>query len=271
MIPSDDFVFSQSALEAYRECPRRFELRFIQDLRWPGLETQDAIEHEAQIERGEEFHQLLHMHSLGVDESKLEATIRDDEIRLWWRNYLGWQKDNLPLTRWSEISLTAPIGASLVTAKYDVIAREPGGGFLIVDWKSGKVDSRARLTRRLQTSVYPFVLARAGESLNDGRPVTPESIRMVYWYAQTGETLEFNTTPEQIERTDADLKSIIDEIAARFEFPKTNDERRCRFCVYRSLCERGVEAGSLAEFPDDKPEPEETLIIDLADIEEIAF
>ena len=271
MIPSDDFVFSQSALEAYRECPRRFELRFIQDLRWPGLETQDAIEHEAQIERGEEFHQLLHMHSLGVEERKLEETIRDDEIRAWWKNYLLWQKDNLPPARWSEISLTAPVGASLVTAKYDVIARERDGGFLIVDWKSGKVDSRARLARRLQTSVYPFVLARAGESLNEGLAIAPERIRMVYWFAQTGETLEFNTTLDLVEKTDADLRSMIDEIAARFEFPKTNDERRCRFCVYRSLCERGAQAGNLDELPDDTTEPEETLVIDLADIEEIAF
>ncbi len=27
------------------------------------------------------------------------------------------------------------------------------------------------------------------------------------------------------------------------EFPRTEDEQRCRFCPYRSLCGRGTEAG----------------------------
>ncbi len=78
------------------------------------------------------------MHSLGVEARAIEETIRDEEIRSWWNNYLAWQKDNLPPKRWTEISLTAPVGGSLLTAKYDVIAKESDGGFLIVDWKSGR-------------------------------------------------------------------------------------------------------------------------------------
>ncbi len=41
-------------------------------------------------------------------------------------------------------------------------------------------------------------------------------------FANTGETIEFKTTAERIEQTEAELKSIIDEIAARYEFPKTS-------------------------------------------------
>ena len=33
------------------------------------------------------------------------------------------------------------------------------------------------------------------------------------------------------------------------DFPLTSDERRCKFCVYRSLCNRGVAAGSLEDWP----------------------
>ncbi len=31
------------------------------------------------------------------------------------------------------------------------------------------------------------------------------------------------------------------------EFPKTEDEKRCRYCVYRSYCERGKRAANLFE------------------------
>ena len=32
------------------------------------------------------------------------------------------------------------------------------------------------------------------------------------------------------------------------DFTLTSDQRRCAFCVYRSLCERGDKAGMLAEY-----------------------
>ena len=269
MIPSEDFVFSQSALEAYRDCPRRFKLRFMDELRWPGLETQDVLAHEAQIELGDEFHKLLHMHSLGVSPQSIESIINDEDLRAWWKRYLDWQKDHLPGKRWAEINLTTPVGQSLLTAKYDVIAKRSDGGFLIVDWKSGRVESKAHLARRLQTSVYPFVLARAGESLNDGVPIQPEQIQMVYWFAQTGETVEFETSTTAVAKTESVLTATIDEIAARFEFPMTDDERRCRFCVYRSLCDRGREAGGIEDMPE--IEDDEIPDINIDDIDEIAF
>ena len=47
------------------------------------------------------------------------------------------------------------------------------------------------------------------------------------------------------------------------------DERLCRFCNYRSLCERGVEAGFLADLKDDLEMDD--LEIDLEQIAEIEF
>jgi hypothetical protein len=42
---------------------------------------------------------------------------------------------------------------------------------------------------------------------------------------------------------------LIREIAGKEagEFSKTDDHRRCDFCQYRSLCDRGVEAASMEE------------------------
>ena len=48
----EDFAFSQSALQDYADCARRFELRYVRDVRWPALETQSALAHETQTQKG---------------------------------------------------------------------------------------------------------------------------------------------------------------------------------------------------------------------------
>ena len=42
-----DLVLSQTALQDYVECPRRFELRYLRQLNWPALETRQARRLEA--------------------------------------------------------------------------------------------------------------------------------------------------------------------------------------------------------------------------------
>ena len=56
-------------------------------------------------------------------------------------------------------------------------------------------------------------------------------------------------------------------------FPLTDDERRCRFCSYRSLCDRGG-AGRLEDFDLDEYEDEdeaEAIMLDFDQIAEIEF
>ena len=267
----DDFVFSQSALQDYVDCPRRFELRYIKEVRWPALETQSVQEHEAMMEQGQTFHHLLHQHALGVPAEVIEATIRDSEMRLWWDAYLRWQAANLPAERHPEITLTAGLDGRLLMAKYDLIARKADGEFLIVDWKTGKSKRPAQLADRMQTLVYPFVLAGAGDWLNENTPILPERIRMVYWFAEDGRAIEFSPSAEKFQANQQRLSSLLREIETRFDFPLTADERHCRFCVYRSLCERGETAGQLDELNDDEDLLPESPSLDIDALEEIAF
>jgi len=267
----DDFVFSQSALQDFAECARRFELRYINEIQWPALETQSALEFEATMQKGKEFHHLLHQHALGVPAESLEKTINDDSLRLWWQHYLDWQQENLPAERHPEITLTAALNDQLLMAKYDLIACKPDGEFLIVDWKTGKFPkSPGRLADRMQSLIYPFVLERAGSWLNGGKPIPPERIRMIYWFAEDGRAVEFPLTAEKLGAIESRLASLLDEIRNRTEFPLTQNERLCRFCVYRSLCERGVEAGELSEL-NAESDPSEAISLDLDALEEIAF
>jgi CRISPR/Cas system-associated exonuclease Cas4 (RecB family) len=252
MIPQP-FQFSQSALQDYGDCPRRFELRYVAQFDWPALDVGPGLELEARVREGQLFHELVHQHTLGVAPELLESTLLapgDGALRGWWERYLRWQAARLPRERQAELTLSAPFGANRLMAKYDLVAREEDGSFLIVDWKTGRPSRPAVLKRRWQSVVYPYVLTQAGGWLHGGEPIDPERITMIYWFAGEGEqgkTIEFPYSVAQQREDEARLREVIAEMLSRTAFPLTTDERTCRFCRYRSFCDRGREAATWEE------------------------
>ncbi len=252
----EGFQFSQGSLQDFADCRRRFRLRYLDRLAWPAMEAEPADEYEALVTEGEAFHRLLERAQAGVDPAHLagEAQEEGSQLEDWWGNYLAAPPQGLPANRYAEVSLSAPLGSYRLVAQYDLIAVEPGVRAVIVDWKtSQKRTASATLAARMQTRVYRYLLTRAGAALNGGLPIRPEQVEMIYWFANfpdEPETLRydtalfhadevlFNTLVAQIEQEDAD------------GFPLTADERHCRYCSYRSLCDRGVEGGTLAVLDD---------------------
>ena len=60
------FEFSQSSLQTFKQCRRRFLLRYLQHMQWPDLLTNHLSEWEQAIQRGLSFHQLILQESLGL-------------------------------------------------------------------------------------------------------------------------------------------------------------------------------------------------------------
>ena len=91
---------------------------------------------------------------------------------------------------------------------------------------------------------------------------------MIYWYAEFPDRPEIFAIQEaQASQTWGALEQLVDEITARQSFPLTENERLCSFCVYRSLCARGIRAGEV----DDMESIPITEDIDLEQIQEIEF
>ena len=272
---SADFAFTQGSLQDYADCARRFELRFIKRMRYPALEVQDALQFEKRTRQGARFHKLVQQHLLGVPDAALTASLADDEeLARWWASYLARGLTDLPAQRHSEITLQTHLAGRRLVAKYDLLALEPGGRAVIVDWKTGaRVPAQAYLRGRMQTIVYRYVLAQAGAHLYAGESMPPERIRMDYVYvAQGGERLSFEYSAAQMSEDEALLSQMIAAIDQAETFPLTDEERRCRFCSYRSLCDRGG-AGRLEDFDFDEYEDdeEEVLGLDFDQIAEIEF
>ncbi len=273
--------FSQGSLQDYTECPRRFQLRHLLNQPWPALESQPLLDYEHHQALGQLFHRIVQRHISGVASERISAGIQDFDLRRWWQAYLASPPPGLPVpltagahpgwTISAEEVLSTVVSDQRLAARYDVLAIQENGPAFIVDWKtSRRPATRAQLTQRMQSWVYPFVLVEAGADLGMG-PIAPEQVRMVYWFAndpQRPHILAYSGRQHEAHRRY--LTALIEEITGRRDsiWPLTPDEARCRFCTYRSLCDRGVEAGEWATFDDDR---ETDLTFSLEDVAEMAF
>ncbi len=282
------FHFSQARLQDFNDCPRRFYLRYIQQLAWPAVEAEPILENERFMEQGATFHRMIHQSLLGIPADRLAAYATGEELSRWWDNFCHFcpalktpQIISLP-----EHGLSAMLERFRLTANYDLIQAHKDGRLVIYDWKtSRRRPRRAWLVERLQTRLYSFLLALAGGKLSakgNRKPeeIAGEDIEMIYWFAG------FPDQPERIpysaRQFESDRRYLlglleqIERLAGQNDeaaFALTADETRCRFCIYRSLCARGASAGDLAD-AEDEAEWEENgagLDFDLEQIGEIAF
>lgn len=274
----DEFQFSQNSLQDYVDCPRRFQLRYLLRQPWPAVQSEPLEEFERLLEQGRLFHQLMQQHNRGLPEEQLAQMIHDADLRRWWRNYLESPPPDLPTSlRRAEASLSTPVAGYRLVARYDLLALDPQRRAVIVDWKTNqKRPNSAHLAGRLQTRVYPYVLVQAGTALNDGAAWQPEQVSLVYWFAEYPAQPEILPYDEERYLADtaylADLIADIADRAASDEevWPLTSDERHCRFCTYRSLCNRGALAGAMEDFDLDQA-LEVSLEFEFEEIDEIAY
>ena len=275
-----NFVFSQGSLQDYVACPRRFQLRYLLEMAWPAPEMEPISDVERYREQGRIFHRLVQQHALSIPVERLSAQvdqIDDEDLARWWRNYLA-SPPPIPSAGkvWSEVGLSISLGGRRLMARCDRVVAQPGVQVLIVDWKTGRQPPRReRLARHMQTRVYRYVMTMAGGHLNGGKPPSPAIVEMIYWYANyPNQVQRFPYNEAQQESDHRHLSALIEEIVARDQetWTLTEDLHRCRYCQYRSLCERGVKAGAFDE-AEEMPEPGDPWDFDLEleQIAEVAF
>ena len=135
MIPKG-FVFSQSSLQEYSDCPRRFQLRFIEQLHWPAVETEPVLENEHRQIEGQVFHRLVQQQLIGLPSEKISPLARSSNLNSWWNNFLSFIPTLNGYTKYTELTLSCPIGEYRLLAKYDLLAVKPGEKAMIFDWKT---------------------------------------------------------------------------------------------------------------------------------------
>ncbi len=261
-------TLSQSSLQDYADCPRRFQLRYIERLSYPAIEAEPALENEKHQQEGETFHRLAQQYLIGIPPEKITPLANTPNLARWWEHFSQAFPDPGRFSALRpEITLSAPLGPFRLLAKYDLIARQDQS-LMIYDWKTYRRRPRNEwLAARLQTRVYRALLVRAGAHL-PGAPITPNQVTMTYWFADfPAEPAVFRYDEGQYRRDWAALEALAAEIAAARGFPMTDDEQKCAYCPYRSYCNRGIRAGQ----SEDMEAELELTDITLEQVQEIAF
>jgi hypothetical protein len=275
------FNFSQSSLQDYADCPRRFQLRYLDKLIYPAEETEPALKNEKHLQEGQQFHRLAQQFLLGIPTDKLAPLANTPNLERWWANFVN-AKDLTGLRDLSglypEVTLSAPLGDFRLVAKYDLIAFTDDEKIIIYDWKTYRKRPRNEwLAARWQTRVYRSLLVAAGSQFNvptggiGGKPIVPDRCEMVYWFSNyPDEPARFPYDEVQYKRDWDALLRLTEEIQSASEYPKTDDRQRCAYCPYRSYCDRGVQAGD-PELLEAEMDAEALFDVDFEQIGEIEF
>lgn len=288
MILPQDFDFTQGNLQDYVDCPYRFYLRYIKRVKWPALVVNDAQDFEMRMQAGARFHRLIQQYLVGIPEVHINEMADEDsntDLKAWWDNFLTHVPPLLEGQPYVETTLASSLAGQRVVAKYDLILVTADRRLIIFDWKTSNKALRVDwLLGRLQTKLYCFVLTQASPLFFGGQPsaaeltalpVEPERTTMNYWFTSQPETpVTLPYSQIAYAQDQAYLTQLVKEICTSkaANFHRTTDIQQCRFCVYRSHCDRGIEAGALAEFEDFNSEASayETEI-SFEDIPEIKF
>ena len=266
-------TLSQSSLQDYVDCARRFQLRYLDRLSYPAIESEPALENEKHQREGEYFHRLVQQYLIGIPQEQIAKLANTPNLQKWWANFQALSHNSFTglTSQLPEITLSAPLGNYRLVAKYDLIAVENGKA-TIYDWKTYRKRPRNEwLAARLQTRVYRALLVNAGAHLNNGQPFEPEQIEMIYWFADfPNEPARFPYDSAQYKRDWDMLTKLADEIGSASSYPLTDDVQKCAYCSYRSYNERGIRAGELDQ-AETETESEELFDVNFEQIGEIAF
>jgi CRISPR/Cas system-associated exonuclease Cas4 (RecB family) len=245
MLIPESFLFTQQNLQDFVDCKRRFYLKEIQHLEWPAIESAPVLEQERLLLLGERFHLLCLQYFSGIPVEVLEEQIEDPELIPWWQNFLHLELDQPDTTLSAEKMIVIPLDHSKLAAKFDLIVNHEEQEYRIYDWKTSQHQpKRVTLHQRMQTKVYLLVLYNYISSKNPG--FQPESIEMSYWYPNFPDSpVTFSYSQTQLENDRQEIISMINEIRNLDEkdFVKTDQLSTCKYCRFRSLCDRGVQAG----------------------------
>ena len=274
-MPSQLTTLSQSSLQDNVDCARRFQLRYLERLSYPAVESEPAMENEKHQQEGEYFHRLVQQYLIGIPKEQIAKLANTVNLQRWWENFLSSQDlsglRKLTGLTLPEATLSAPLGNYRLVAKYDLIAIENNKA-TIYDWKTYRRRPKTEwLTARMQTRVYRALLAHAGAHLNNGQPFESQQIEMVYWFADfPNEPARFTYTSAQYKRDWDMLVKLADEITSASSYPLTDDLTKCSYCPYRSYCDRGARAGDMDQ-AEVEMEAEELFDINFEQIGEIEF
>jgi CRISPR/Cas system-associated exonuclease Cas4 (RecB family) len=207
---------------------------------------------------------------LGLPADKLARSAETAGLKDWWEDFLNYDFKVADCKIYPELVLSMQMGKHRLIAKYDLVAVGPDKIY-IFDWKTNQKRPREEaMAGDYQTRVYRSLMVNAGGYLMNSRDaVQPELVEMVYWFVNfPNQPIRLPYTTAQSERDAQHLSHLIAHIESEESFPLTADENKCKFCLYRSYCDRGISA---PELDDENLLQTDMPTLDLEQVSEIEY
>jgi DNA helicase-2/ATP-dependent DNA helicase PcrA len=232
----EGLVLSASDVESYRSCPLRYKFaRVLRIPREPTLNQRFGILVHQVLERFhgtgagslEEMLRLLEAgwRRGGFGESDEERQLREKARAALTRYHerLG-EGDAEP--RWFERSFNFPLGRNHIRGRVDRIDELAGGGYELIDYKTGVPRRAEQLRDDIQLALYALAAREAWQI---------EATERTYYYVLDDERVRLGTedgAPRWIEET---VERVADAIMAQ-AFEPTPSYAVCSMCEYRIAC-----------------------------------
>ena len=234
--------FSASGLKKYQDCPLQFKLSYILKIPEPpgaspaaakGTSVHAVIEHLDPALPAETQVPGLLEQFWTPDQFASKTQSEQDKVsaRELVETYLAWQAKNNNTILEAEKEFSFTFAGREMHGFIDRIERTPGGGYVVIDFKSGSSKSsgitKKNLPENIQLNLYALAIRELYGKL-------PE--RTTLFYLKDNNRIDYQPTEDSVVAFAGNLEQMMAKILAG-EFPAQPDFMRCGWCPYGDLCE----------------------------------
>jgi DNA helicase II / ATP-dependent DNA helicase PcrA len=161
----------------------------------------------------------------GFGSSDDELQYRDRAVAALTRYWEGHQRsESMPV--WLERAFAFEIGPHQLRGRIDRVDRRPGGGYELIDYKTGKPGDAPALAGDLQLALYRLGARESWQI---------EAQLGSYWYVLEDQKVSVPSAPDDRERVERTVIEVAEGIQAQDFEPRPSYEI-CSWCDYRLIC-----------------------------------
>ena len=206
--------FSPNALKTFKECPRKYYFKYIQQISTPQKSTP--------FEKGKKIHALANYYLKGEDITKFEKALNDEEKRIWdlLKSNEYFQKNYIN----SEYNLSCKINNYWVGGRLDALVKDNTDCYYILDYKTGAIPKNPEFD--YQTMIY---LLSTKAFFKDCKKLS-----FVYIDLKNNQNHIIELTDDLVNKYTTEIETVCSTINKTQDFKK--NENNCKFCECKKFC-----------------------------------
>ena len=224
---------------------------------------------EKKAHMGIQFHRIVQQILSGVKPEDVMQSIEDNQLSQWVTRFITFINQEHFSINFPELSVMMAFNGYRILSVFDLVVVKKDNKAMIFDWKTTQKEPKPSFySKRIQSQVYPMVMVESCQQFLPGQSLKPDDVEMVYWFPEFPErAIHMGYSQAGHLDNKSRIADLIGDIIRREpgDFELTQEKNRCKYCMYRSLCDRGRTAGNESEESEDPSE----ISLDLLDFDQI--